>query len=126
MLKQVGLGIVNGSGALSCHGSLLDTIWHAELGASAAILDAGYNLDCLLVKYQGVDWRNSSFHSCNGGVNPMWEGALYPEATHICNRADGCIRSVLLCFCLHRLDHVLTFTPRCCHQCHGSSCRRRQ
>ena len=53
---------------------MLDTIWSSEIGASAAILAAGYNLDCLLMKYQGVDWRNSSFHDCNGGVNPMWEG----------------------------------------------------
>ena len=53
---------------------MMDTIWHSELGASAAILEAGYNLDCLMVKYQGVDWRNASFHDCNGRVNPMWEG----------------------------------------------------
>ena len=58
----------------SCHASMLDTIWHSEIGASAALLEAGYNLDCLLAKYQGVDWRNSSFHGCNAGMNPMWEG----------------------------------------------------
>ena len=60
--------------ALNCHGPFYETIWHSEIGASAAILDNGYNLDCLLVKYQGVDWRNSSFHDCNGGHNPTWEG----------------------------------------------------
>jgi len=74
---QVGLAIWNRTGdVLKCHGNMLDTIWHSELGASAAILDAGYNLDCLMVKYQGVDWRHASFHQCNGRVNPMWEGAL--------------------------------------------------
>lgn len=38
------------------------------------VQEAGYNLDCLLTKYQGVDWRNSSFANCNKGMNPMWEG----------------------------------------------------
>ena len=33
---------------LKCWSERLDAIYHAELGASAAILRAGYNLDCLL------------------------------------------------------------------------------
>ena len=32
----------------NCWDDRLDAIYHAELGASAAILRAGYNLDCLL------------------------------------------------------------------------------
>ena len=33
---------------LKCWSERLDAIYHAELGASAAILRAGFNLDCLL------------------------------------------------------------------------------
>ncbi len=75
MRRQVGLAILAANRVLNCHGSLYETIWHSEIAASAAILDNGYNLDCLLAKYQGVDWRNSSFHQCNGRMNPMWESA---------------------------------------------------
>ena len=39
---------------------------HAEVGASSAILDAGYNLDSLLLRYQGVDWRDRATWGCNG------------------------------------------------------------
>lgn len=37
----------------------------SELGASAAILRAGYNLDSMMVRYQGVDWRNEDNWGCN-------------------------------------------------------------
>ena len=51
-----------------CHGSLSETIWHSELGASAAVLAAGYNLDSLMLKYQGVDWRRGGdTWNCNRG-----------------------------------------------------------
>ena len=56
----------------SCHASLKETIWHSELGASAAILDAGYNLDSLMLKYQGVNWREGGeLWNCNGGCVPL-------------------------------------------------------
>lgn len=72
---QEGLGVLQRDGSVfTCHSNMLDTIWHSEIGASAVILEAGFNLDCLLTKYQGVNWRNSSFANCNGGMNPMWEG----------------------------------------------------
>lgn len=50
-----------------------NTIYYSELGSSTAILDAGYNLDCFMAKYPGLDWRNSCYWDCNmrwggGGV----------------------------------------------------------
>lgn len=32
-----------------CYEKFQDTIYHSELGASAVMLSAGYNLDCLMV-----------------------------------------------------------------------------
>ena len=62
-----------------CHGSLKETIWHSELGASAAILEAGYNLDCLLLKYQGIDWRkHDAAWQCNRGYGTVQSRSLYP------------------------------------------------
>lgn len=42
-----------------------NTIYYSELGSSAAILDAGYNIACLMVRYQGVDWRDKDNWGCN-------------------------------------------------------------
>ena len=60
----------NNGNVFKCHDSILDSIWDAEIGASAAILAADYNIDCLLTKYQGVKWGYSSFANCNK-VHPM-------------------------------------------------------
>jgi hypothetical protein len=32
-----------------CFKKISDTIYHSELGSSKVILDAGYNIDCLMV-----------------------------------------------------------------------------
>ncbi|GAX83294.1 hypothetical protein CEUSTIGMA_g10720.t1 [Chlamydomonas eustigma] len=47
-----------------------DAIWYGEVGSTAAVLDAGYNIDSLMMRYQGVDWRNRSNWGCNGGKSP--------------------------------------------------------
>ena len=50
---QVGLSVMQRDGhVLECHQVIHDAIWHAELGSSAAILNAGYGLDCLMLRYQ--------------------------------------------------------------------------
>ena len=64
---QIGLGLLRAdAGALKCWNSIHDAIWHAELGSSAAILRGGYNIDSLLLRYQGIDWRDTANWGCNG------------------------------------------------------------
>lgn len=46
---------------------------YAEMGSSAAILAAGYNIDSLMLRYQGVDWRDKANWGCNAG----WVANLY-------------------------------------------------
>ncbi len=55
----------NGS-VFTCQSTLQDTVYYAEFGASRVLLDAGYNIDSLMLRYQGVDWRNRSNWDCNG------------------------------------------------------------
>lgn len=57
----------------ACHTSPWDAMFHGELGASAAVLSAGFNLDSLMARYQGVDWRQQSNWECNGRCG-TWEG----------------------------------------------------
>lgn len=71
---QVGLGLLQAEGdVLKCYTDIHDAIWYAEIGSSAAILDAGYNIDALMLRYQGVDWRDKATWGCNAGINPYAE-----------------------------------------------------
>ena len=68
VLQQVGLKVLQDDGrVLACYEDMSDVIFHAELGASAAILDQGYTIDSLMLRYQGTDWRNQSNWDCNAG-----------------------------------------------------------
>jgi hypothetical protein len=35
------------------------------MGASAAMLARGYNLDCMLLRYQGINWLDKANWNCN-------------------------------------------------------------
>lgn len=63
---QVGLGILQADPhVFFCHTGRWNTIYYSELGASAAMLAAGYNIDCFMTRYQGVDWRDPAMWDCN-------------------------------------------------------------
>ena len=51
----------------ACYNSIHDTVFHAELGSSLAILNMGYTIDTLMLKYQGADWRDRGNWACNAG-----------------------------------------------------------
>ena len=74
MGAQAGLKTLLEDGdVLHCWSNRLDAIYHAELGASATILRAGYNIDCLLQRYQGYDWRDQRHWGCNNNQSPIGE-----------------------------------------------------
>ncbi|KAK9810073.1 hypothetical protein WJX72_004380 [[Myrmecia] bisecta] len=71
---QKGLEVMLSHGQIfSCYDSLHDTIYYSELGASLAILDAGFNIDSLMIRYQGIDWRDRRHWKCNQGFSPYAE-----------------------------------------------------
>ncbi|KXZ52810.1 hypothetical protein GPECTOR_8g196 [Gonium pectorale] len=71
---QVGLQVLLDDGRVfHCHNSRWNTIYYSELGSSTAILKAGYNLNCLMTKYQGLDWRDKANWACNGRLSPQSE-----------------------------------------------------
>jgi hypothetical protein len=66
-----GLGIVSRAGVFECRAAAPEAAaW--ELGASRAILDAGFNLGSLMARYDGVDFRSVS--ACNAGADPSQRG----------------------------------------------------
>ena len=64
---QVGLQVLkDDQRVLQCHESHTDWAYHSQVGSSAAIFNASYTIDSLMLRYQGVDWRDSVNHACNG------------------------------------------------------------
>jgi hypothetical protein len=63
---QVGLQLlISDRRVFACHKDRWDTIYYSELGSSKAILDGGYNIGCMMLRYQGVDWRDKANWDCN-------------------------------------------------------------
>lgn len=63
---QMGLQILLKDGRVfGCHRDIADAVYHAELGASLAIFRAGYTIDSLMLRYQGIDWTKSENWDCN-------------------------------------------------------------
>lgn len=60
-------------GVFRCHSNPWEQRYHADVGASLAILKAGWTLDTLLTRYQGVDWTAASAWQCNQRVRPDYE-----------------------------------------------------
>jgi hypothetical protein len=58
-LDKIGLTVTfNKKTIFMNHLNKTDAIHHGEYDLSNAIMDAGYTLDCLLYKYEGIDWSN--------------------------------------------------------------------
>eukprot|EP00879_Flechtneria_rotunda_P012042 GHRR01012577.1.p1 GENE.GHRR01012577.1~~GHRR01012577.1.p1 ORF type:complete len:347 (+),score=93.53 GHRR01012577.1:547-1587(+) len=71
---QVGLQLlIKNRQVFACHEDRWDTIYYSELGSSKCILDAGYNIACLMLRYQGVDWRDKNNWDCNAKLTPATE-----------------------------------------------------
>lgn len=49
-----------------CFENAWDARYYSDVGAGLAMLRAGYNLDSLLMRYQGVDWWGLNTWDCNG------------------------------------------------------------
>ncbi|KAI7836092.1 hypothetical protein COHA_010020 [Chlorella ohadii] len=74
---KVGLDVwLRDGNVFKCWRSMWDVIWHGELGSSLALLNAGFNLDSFMMRYQGVDWLDQANWHCNKRANPYGEHYL--------------------------------------------------
>ena len=74
---SIGLQVLLGKGTVfRCYESMADVVIQSEIGMSTAILQAGYGIDSLMLRYQGVvDWSQRDIGtSCNGAMNPLQPG----------------------------------------------------
>ena len=56
-----------------CHNNTWESRYHADVGASLAVMRAGWTIDTLLTRYQGVDWTAAASWQCNQRVRPDYE-----------------------------------------------------
>ncbi len=75
---RVGLEVLWKAGTFDCARDREDAIRRYELGASATIMANGYSVDCLMLRYRGVDWlaeaqrgQDQGANACNAGRNPF-------------------------------------------------------
>jgi hypothetical protein len=63
---------------LACYRTMQDVVFYAERGITETILNAGYGLDSLMMRYQGIDWLASrdlvDQVGCNEDMNPIQPG----------------------------------------------------
>jgi hypothetical protein len=59
VVDQIGLDLLKNENTIFCdHDTKCSTILYGEYGLSKCILKHGYSIDCMIRKYQGIDWRN--------------------------------------------------------------------
>lgn len=74
---RIGLTVLEQtSGVFDCWKKMGDVVVHSEIGASRAILNAGYAIDSLMAKYVNTPsktWTSAADQGlqCNGGLNPL-------------------------------------------------------
>lgn len=65
--------LVAQQGIFRCHKSKWDTRYYSDAGAALTILKAGWSIDTLMSRYQGVDWSLPGTWQCNQRVPPDLE-----------------------------------------------------
>tara|TARA_B100001093_G_C26666861_1_gene944420 strand:+ start:152 stop:928 length:777 start_codon:yes stop_codon:yes gene_type:complete len=55
-------------------------IVNGEYGISRCILKNGYNLDCMISKYQGINWRDKTVWNSNNNLHPSRNKSFFGES----------------------------------------------
>jgi len=62
------------------HTTFYDDIIKGEYGLSNCILKNGYSIDCMLKKYENIDWRDTRNHNLNNNIHPSRKNSFYGES----------------------------------------------
>ena len=76
---KVGLELLQGNSTIfTCYEAMEDVVFFSERGISETILNAGYSIDSLMSRYQGINWQSARHlvdaYGCNGDLNPLQPG----------------------------------------------------
>jgi hypothetical protein len=78
MLDAIGLSVLEEEGTIFYnHANKFYAIIEGEYGVSRAILKRGYSIDCMLPKYQNMDWRDPKNYRWNENLHPSRKGTYF-------------------------------------------------
>lgn len=78
MTDEIGLELLKNQQTIFCnHPTKNSAIINGEYGLSNCILKHGYSIDCMLPKYQNIDWTDSSNYNLNNNIHPSRRNSFY-------------------------------------------------
>ena len=78
MVDQIGLDLLRNQKTIFCdHATKIDAILNGEYALSTCMFNNGYSIDCMLRKYQNIDWRNTYYHKSNNNNHPSRKNSFY-------------------------------------------------
>jgi hypothetical protein len=78
MTDSFGLELLKKEETIFCiHENKYSAIVNGEYGLSNCIFKHGYSIDCMLMKYQGIDWTDSQHYNLNNNIHPSRKNSFY-------------------------------------------------
>jgi hypothetical protein len=78
MVDNIGLNLLKKQKNIFCnHNSKYSAIVNGEYGLSNCILKNGFLIDCMLPKYQNIDWSNNDNYNLNNNIHPSRKNSFY-------------------------------------------------
>lgn len=78
MVDQIGLTVLRNEKTIFCdHVDKYSAIVNGEYGLSNCIIKNGYTIDCMISKYQNIDWSDASNYTLNYNKHPSRKDSFY-------------------------------------------------
>ena len=78
MTDKIGLELLKNQKNIFCnHQGKYSAIVNGEYGLSNCILKNGYSIDCMLPKYQNINWTNKVNYNMNNNIHPARKNSFY-------------------------------------------------
>ena len=78
MVDNIGLNLLKHQQNIFCnHKDKYSAIVNGEYGLSNCIFKNGYSIDCMIPKYQNIDWTNSINYKLNNNMHPSRKNSFY-------------------------------------------------
>jgi hypothetical protein len=78
MTDQIGLKLFTDEKTIFCnHKTHRDCVINGEYGTSNCIFKHNYSIDCMLRKYQNIDWTDKKNYNLNNNIHPSRKNSFY-------------------------------------------------
>jgi hypothetical protein len=78
MVDNIGLTLLKNQQNIFCnHADKTSAIVNGEYGLSNCILKNGFSIDCMIPKYQNIDWTDKSNYNLNDNKHPSRKNSFY-------------------------------------------------